>query len=266
MLQDAARATLRAALRLHHRATRSIRLPLAYWFALSSAARAIGLGSDVLVPQDLDLSDSWLETSVLRGMGARPPLSRWTLDAGAIRHLERRLAGIQPRVIVECGAGVSTLVLAAYCRASSATGGLATHRTFSLEQDGREARRVAAELRSRELDAYATVLHAPLVSRSRSGFQILSYDVRGSGLFSALGGARADFLLVDGPAGPDATRLDTLPDLRSICSEKTFWMLDDALRWGDLQMLRLWMAVALVERVRICQVGKGIAEGYIRLG
>ncbi len=254
------RSVLRALLHLHLAVARFLDLPAGYWIALGVTARRMGLGADSLVPQRLNLD---VRRAGPRAAGLQPPvvLGRWTLDADALRVLETCLERVRPGTIIECGAGVSTIVLATYCRAAAVTPSPLVPHTYSLEQDLDHAARTRRALARRGLSGFATVLHAPL-SRL-GGTATPCYDIEASGLRAQIADRRVDLVLIDGPAGPDAARLETLPSIAGFCRDRATWLLDDALRLGELVVLSEWLRRGLISDLRLLPIGKGLAVGLL---
>ncbi|MGI9145092.1 MAG: hypothetical protein ACR2IK_00835 [Chloroflexota bacterium] len=256
---------LRRLVSIHRAITRQLPLPLRYWLTLSRFAERLVPGHDILVPRDIPVQDGYPLYGCLNHSACTLPLSLWTLDAATLRHLTMRLAERKPTTILEFGSGMSTLVLAAFCQSTTHTAPVPRPHVFSLEQSEPEVARLASALAVHGLSEYATVLHAPLVSRTIFQTPVQSYDVARSGLTEALSGRHPEFLVVDGPVGPPGTRLETLPSVLPYIDSHVFWLLDDALRPGELWVLQHWLKCGNVRAVRLLQIGKGVAEGvYIR--
>jgi predicted O-methyltransferase YrrM len=159
-----------------------------------------------------------------------PPMRGWMASPDFLLALARHVAEHQPRIIVEVGSGVSTLVLARACQMAG------TGHIYSLDAAAEFASRTEAMLRDWGLADYATVIGAPLTERRIGdrtwtwyGFEELPVD-------------GIDMLIVDGP--PESTgRLARypagpvfLPKLRAggAC------FVDDADRPDETEMVRLW--------------------------
>jgi predicted O-methyltransferase YrrM len=139
------------------------------------------------------------------------------------------------RVVVECGSGYSTLVLA---RLLERCGGA----LISLEHDAGWAERVAAALEEEGLSATARIVHAPLEPHPLG---------RGEGGWYATGALgvlpdRVDLLLVDGPPasepGIEESRYPALPVLGGGLGPNGLVILDDIGRAGERRVLEAWEA------------------------
>jgi len=126
--------------------------------------------------------------------------------------------------ILECGSGLTTLVVATIARRTGA-------QLWALEHDSRCYDRVQGRLRRFGLEA--TVLPAPL--RDYGSFDW--YDVEPSTLPSF------SLVVCDGP--PSSTRggrFGLVPVLREKLSPRCTILLDDARRPGEREVLRRWAA------------------------
>jgi Methyltransferase domain len=244
----------------HMELLRRIRIqpfPLSYWLLIRSVAALTFrvpnalLGTAGVHP----LAGSTLPVPTLRKLLENDQLGVMTLDADTIVFLWEELLSERPRTIVECGSGISTLVLARYA-AERIEAGDAVPRIVSLEQDAEVKAHVDKLLIERGLHGKVQVIHAPLTSDG-------TYSISSDSLARALGCERIDWILIDGPAGADEVRRDTICVLGPSCKAGTRWFLDDAFRDGELNVLRTWNSVGGTAVRGIYPVGKGLATGSI---
>jgi predicted O-methyltransferase YrrM len=170
-----------------------------------------------------------------RLLAAGPPLELddWSLTPAA---LELVLARIGPDCerIVECGSGVSTIVIA---RLLAARGRGQVH---ALEHDPRWAAETRRRIEGEGLTDRATVVDGPLRSHPLAQPGCEWYDAR------ALEGLphRIDLLLVDGPPagapGIERARYPALPALASRLRPRATVILDDVERPGERWILDRW--------------------------
>jgi hypothetical protein len=227
------------------------------WLGMRRFLRRLSDAPDALVPP--------LET--FRGTGASlsdPELARmletddlgtWALDAASIETLWESLRTERPSAVLEFGAGVSTLLLARYAR-WCAEAGAERPIVVSLEQDQGVRQKTMARLESLGLAEGVHILHAPLSQASR-------YQIDFARVGECLAGRAVEWVLVDGPAGPEGCRDTTLPDVMSSCGDGARWFLDDALRDGELGILRRWSRLREVEIDGILPIGNGLATGRL---
>jgi hypothetical protein len=233
-------------------------LPLAYWLRCRSI-----LGCFCHSPNPLSLAPT-----PAHSVGAALPvkdladflrddlISGWTLDGETITFLWNLLQQEQPKVIIECGAGLSTLVFA---RGFETYGfGSSNSRSLvSLEQNLWVKKAVETRLQACGLEQHVSVMHSR-VSRGRGEYQLDPNTLR-----AHLGSEKADWVVIDGPAGPDGCRASTLPSLAQFCRPGTRWFLDDAYRDGELQVLNQWAGLTGVVVDGIYPIGKGLAVGIV---
>ncbi|MFM5914516.1 MAG: class I SAM-dependent methyltransferase [Chakrabartia godavariana] len=157
---------------------------------------------------------------------ALPHLGSWKADTGLLHHIVDTILRERPGVVVELGAGASTLVAAQALKLAGSSG-----RLVSFDQHGEFVGAVRDWLADHDLRA--DVRHAPLVA----------HDGRWSGLWYDLHGIpdTIDLLLIDGPPwalGPTiragAARLFARVPVGGIV------MLDDAARPGERLVARHW--------------------------
>src|SRR5471032_2341070 len=160
-----------------------------------------------------------------------PPLRGWAASPDFLLELVWHAQDAQPRTVVECSSGASTLVLA---RCMQMNGG---GKVYSLEHDPVYAAKTRANLQRMGLSEYAEVLDAPLVP-FRSGAESWSW-YRHEVLPQDL---RIDLLAIDGPP------MDTSPLARYPAGPALFGrlaangavFLDDAARAEETAVLQRW--------------------------
>jgi hypothetical protein len=138
----------------------------------------------------------------------------------------------RPQQIVECGSGVSTIVLARCVEL------LGQGHVFSLEHDARFAERTRQALRQHGLSRHATVYDAPLRELVLPGWSGTWYsqDVLPSEL-------NIDLLVVDGPPWyvGETPRYPALPMLYAGMSKHAVIYVDDAARPEEQLIVERWL-------------------------
>jgi predicted O-methyltransferase YrrM len=157
----------------------------------------------------------------------------WSAAADFLGLIVDHALAARPAVIVECGSGASSVLLARCC-AMQGQGHL-----YSLEQGAGYAAATRAALARHRLDACATVLDAPLRQHCIGAADWPWYDL--DGLFGHLS-APIDLLVVDGPpsGGAPLARYPALPLLASRLAPAGVIFLDDAARPGESALLARW--------------------------
>ncbi len=182
--------------------------------------------------------------SLARLLAAGPalPTDAWSLGDAELARVIAEL-GDEPRVVVECGSGRSTVLLARRLRE---LGGGSVH---SLEHDPAWAQLTRMRLAAEDLTAIATVIEAPL------GYHPLAPEGCRWYASWALGElpGEIDLLLVDGPpAGEPAIERGRYPALPALAerlapgADASPWT--TAHRAGERWVLDRWRAEGLAHR------------------
>ena len=176
----------------------------------------------------------------LRAMvNLRPMCGPWPLlfedpamDAPLAELAARLVAEERPRLIVECGSGSSTVILAACLRQ------LGAGRLVSLEHSPEYAEKTRANLRLAGLASWAVVVTAPLKTHHVRGQEMLWYDVQPD----TLPDTPIDLLVVDGPPRRVArrARFPAVPVLRQHLSDRCAVLADDGSTRDVRSMVREW--------------------------
>jgi hypothetical protein len=181
-------------------------------------------------------------------------IGAWTMSKEVMGFILIMLLIEKPKAIIECGSGLSTILLAHYASIVAAEGiGVSI---VSLEQDDLEVDKNKERLRDLNLDKYADIVHVPIDADG-------NYIIDNDRISAVIGNRHADWLIIDGPAGPDGCRVSTLPLLSLYCKENARWILDDALRDGELKALTSWSSTRGVRVEGIYPFDKGLGTGRL---
>lgn len=233
-------------------------VPLSYWLSLRIAVKTIFRSPDPLsVAYDvLENTGASLKSPDLQRLLWNDVLGTWALDVPTIDFLWERMERDTPKIIIECGAGISTLVLARY--AMNHSSGSGNHPlVVSLEQSSEVKQETESRLAKDGSSNHIRILHVPVSAQGR-------YELETDQLALQLGEEKVDWLLIDGPSGPDGCRVWTLPLLSKLCRPGARWFLDDAFRDGELSVLREWSRLPGVVVEGIYPIGKGLATGVVK--
>ena len=170
--------------------------------------------------------------SVLQPRLPLPPTRGWAGSPDFLRELAVEILARKPKMVIELGSGVSSLVIA-YCLQRNGHGKL-----VSLDHDGRYAEQTRLMLSQHGLSAQGVVLDAPLKEVACNGVKVPWYTLP-PGL-----PPQAEMLVIDGPPSLEndnlLSRYPALPMLRTYLAPGALVVLDDAARPGEQECLARW--------------------------
>jgi predicted O-methyltransferase YrrM len=190
--------------------------------------RVNGQSNSVLFRQVQALDGLYRDLKLARAL----PLTRnWAASPDFLAVVSRHALDQRPRAIVECGSGVSTVILAR-CMQLNGTG-----RVVSLDHDPHFAEQTRRELERHGLSEWAKVIHAPLKRHELGDAAWDWYDIRD------LPDIPIDMLVVDGPPMPlgRMIRYPAGPVLFPRLSSTALVILDDADRPDEQQIIETWI-------------------------
>jgi hypothetical protein len=223
--------------------------------------RRIGSGESPLPPKSRRTDASGVGAATLRELLDGVELGYWALGPRTIDALVCTIEQTRPGAIIEYGSGVSTVVLGWAVR--TVWGPSTQPRVVSVEQSELHAAETRALLARAGLEDEAVVIVAPLAEQDIEGLRTSCYALPDR-LSDAIGGRPADLVVIDGPVGPAGVRFGTLPLARQYLRDGATFLLDDALRDGELEIARRWASLpyARVDGIRLIE--KGILVGAVR--
>ncbi len=159
-----------------------------------------------------------------------PATRGWAGSPDFLLALARHVLAERPLAVLECGSGVTTVVIA---RALQKNG---HGHLWSLDHDARFADATRREITRQGLDRWATLIDAPLVSVGCEAGEQPWYDP------AALPDGPFDLLVVDGPPGGVAplARLPAGERLFPRLRPEGVVFLDDAGRSDEREIVRRW--------------------------
>lgn len=159
-----------------------------------------------------------------------PPTRRWAASPDLLKQLSTYALQARPKTIVECGSGVSTIVLAR-CAQLNGAGFV-----YTLEHSPEAAEQTRRNLKQHGLEEYVAVLEAPLRTYALGGQSWSWYSLEG------LPEAGIDMLFVDGPpaATQNLARYPAGPLLLTRLTPGAAAFLDDANRGDEKRIVERW--------------------------
>jgi hypothetical protein len=176
-----------------------------------------------------------------------PATRGWAASPDFLIEIYRHALDAHPKIIIECGSGVSTVVLAR-CMQMNKEG-----HVYSLEHLPEFAEKTRREIKKHFLEDWATVLDAPLQPYHLKGRKYDWYSME------ELPPVRVDMLVIDGP--PESTgelsRYPAGPLLFGRLNASATVFLDDSNRQQERRVLLKWAEEFLEfnQEVRDCEKG-----------
>lgn len=160
-----------------------------------------------------------------------PYTPQWSAAPDFLSLIVDHVLAHQPHTIVECGSGLTTLMLARACAMNGAG------HVHSLENGADYAANTRREIARYGLTDYSTVLHAPLHPVGVNGNDYQWYDL------ASLTASHIDLLIIDGPPGfiQRHSRYPALPLLRDSLADACTVFMDDAARPDERELVEMWL-------------------------
>lgn len=154
----------------------------------------------------------------------------WSAGADFLQLIVDYCLRAGPSLILECGSGLTTLMLARCCKMNG------HGRVVSLEDSAEYAANTQTYIDRYRLGRRASVIHAPLQKVMLNGVDYVWYTAQD------IPEQPVDMLIVDGPSGfiQKNSRYPALPVLYSRLSYGCRIFLDDAARPDEQEILALW--------------------------
>ena len=163
-----------------------------------------------------------------------PPMRGWSVSPDLALLLYELVHTHEPALVVELGAGVSTLVLG-YALESAGRG-----RLISFDDDAAHARRTADLVRRHRLEERVEVIHAGL---QETHLAVEAWQWYGPEIEDTLVGQRAQLVFVDGPPGTlqPLARYPARRRLAPFLADDAIVVLDDIARPDEWAITERWL-------------------------
>lgn len=163
------------------------------------------------------------------------PFGTWAMEPVYLLDLLASMQAGKVDTVVECGAGVSTLLIGNLLKQKG------QGHIYSLEEDSEWCDLVIRSAEEQHLEDYVTVVHAPLEPYTASSmFAGKWYSLSCAGaILDKI--SSIDFLIVDGPKTSESlSRFPALPVFVQKCDTHTRIVLDDTNRVQEQCVLGVW--------------------------
>lgn len=169
---------------------------------------------------------------LIRPIWPLPLLRGWAASPDFLLEIAKQALETKPRLILECSSGASTLILARCCQMND------FGHVFSLEHDPKYATHTRDLVKQHALEAWATVIDAPLTTHDECDSS-LWYSFENVSIEPS----SVDLLVVDGPPGNLApyARFPAVPLLWGLLSPNCAILLDDANRPQEQEIIKRWL-------------------------
>ncbi|HWM30655.1 MAG TPA: class I SAM-dependent methyltransferase [Methyloceanibacter sp.] len=189
-----------------------------------------------------------------------PPTRGWAASPDFLLHLYQYISVKKPKMVVELGSGVSSIVTAAALKVNGGGG-----RLHCLDHDRVYAERTSGFLAQQRLTDVATVHHAPLVPWRPAVPTELGEEWQWYSVPAAVAQLKSiDLLIVDGPpnkTGP-FSRYPAVPYFGARMAKGCVVYLDDARRTDEKAIAKTWSqeyGLRLNLFQKQCEFEKGLA-------
>ena len=160
-----------------------------------------------------------------------PVTENWSAAPDFLKIISDYCLENNPRTIVECSSGTSSLVLSRCCQLNQ------FGHVYGFENGELYVNQTRQQLKNFSLSEYCDVIHAPLLSQKVNGEFFQWYDL------NQLSIDNIDLLVIDGPPGylQRHSRYPALPLLLEQLAEHCVIFLDDAARDDEQELVRRWL-------------------------
>lgn len=212
------------------------------------------------------------ENNIMKALEGRYVLSSQSMEPDAILFLLEVMEMYRPRVVLELGSGLSTLILAdahaKILKADKAEGSFVT-----LEQSEDHLMSVKGYASAIKADKHFTGVHMPMV-RYKIGEvfgldekALPCFDLGEAALHKALGGIKPDMIIVDGPSdekslqGASFAKMLTMPILSAYTAPGAAVFMTGAYADTEIFAMEQWRDSGALNVLGVKAVGKGMMIG-----
>ncbi|MCA9994141.1 MAG: class I SAM-dependent methyltransferase [Anaerolineales bacterium] len=162
------------------------------------------------------------------------PFTKWAMEPSDLLNLVEYIQQNNSQAIVECGSGLSSLIVATALRQKN------SGHLFSIEEDLNWYNLMCNLIKTHQLSDWITVVYAPLEAYKQKGINTEWYSSQMlKPIFDTFD--RLDVVIVDGPIRSNKTsRSPALFAFAPLIDHSTLVILDDANRQEEQQVITTW--------------------------
>ncbi|MDR8393819.1 class I SAM-dependent methyltransferase [Aliifodinibius sp. S!AR15-10] len=161
------------------------------------------------------------------------PFGGWSVDGRFAEILLEQIRKTRAEIILECGSGTSTILVAKYLKQ------IGSGQVLALEHEKKYASITRNQLSECGLQEWVSVIETPLREWPLNGQAMPWYDFQPKDYLSG----QIDILIVDGPPGKigPLARYPAVPVLKSWLDTGSVIILDDGNREGEKEIAERWI-------------------------
>jgi len=190
--------------------------------------------------------------------------SHYSMEPTALAFLKDMFTTYKPTTVIELGSGISTAILSRHMR--EIHGVDFESRYVTVDQSADFALQTQKMLERVGTDDMVHMVVADTHPVEAEGREISWYHLDADKFTEALGGRKADLVIIDGPAaggaqGVAGSRFAALPLLKEYLAHEALFFMDDAFRDPELEIAAAWAGLDYVHVFGHKSVGKGVLVG-----
>ena len=184
-----------------------------------------------------------------------PRFRGWAASPDFLRIIVEKILAQNPKQILELGSGSSTIVLAEFLKKTKKS-----IKLISVDERKESYLNTFAQLKNRKLNKKVSLLFCPL-TQYRTRFKNYKwYSIPEKVLKK-----KFDLVIIDGPStlNDPLSRQFTLDRLRRAAASNCTFIMDDAGRPGEQEILQKWVATNKIKNLELVSSEKGTASFYL---
>lgn len=190
--------------------------------------------------------------------------SLYSMEPTALAFLKDMFTAFKPTTVIELGSGISTAILSRHMR--ELHGPDIKPRYVTVDQSADFALQTQEMLERVGASDMVQMIVAETHPVETEGRETSWYHLNAEKFVQALGGRKADLVIIDGPTAGGAhgvvgSRFAALPLLKPYLAHEALFFMDDAFRDPELEIAAAWAGLDYVHVFGHKSVGKGMLVG-----
>lgn len=190
--------------------------------------------------------------------------SVYSMEPTALAFLKDMFTTYKPTTVIELGSGISTAILSRHMREIHGDG--IEPRYVTVDQSADFALQTQSMLERVGTSDMVHMIVADTRAVEIEGRKTSWYGLNAEKFGRALGGRKADLVIIDGPTaggphGVAGSRFAALPLLKPYLAHEALFFMDDAFRDPELEIAAAWAGLDYVQIFGHTSAGKGVLVG-----